>query len=317
MNSRISPDRIEAAARLIDPLFTRTPQFVSESLSERLGARLICKVETANPLRSFKGRGADFFVSGLAEKPVRLVCASAGNFGQGLAFAARKHGIALEVFAAEQANPLKVEQMRRLGARVHLTGADLDEAKEAAKRYAVERELRFVEDGRELAITEGAGTIGLELCQWPEPLDAIIVPVGNGALISGIATWFKAKHPSTKIIGVCARGAPAMERSWRSGELAVTENVRTIADGIAVRLPIPEALQDMQGVVDEMLLLEDDATRAAMRLLFAELGLVIEPAGAIGVAALLEQPARFAGQTLATILCGGNLTPEQVRVWLC
>jgi threonine dehydratase len=316
MNSRISLDRIAEAARLIDPLFTQTPQFTSESLNERLGARLICKVETVNPLRSFKGRGADYFVSSLAEKPPQMVCASAGNFGQGLAFAARKHGLALEVFAAETANPFKVERMRRLGATIRLAGLDLDAAKEAARAYAAEHQLRFVEDGHDLAITEGAGTIGLELGQWPEPFEAILLPVGNGALISGCGAWLKAQYPQTKIIGVCASGAPAMEHSWRTGELTVTTNVQTIADGIAVRVPILAALQDMQNVVDEMWLIDDSAILAAMRLLFVELGLVIEPAGAIGVAALLQHPSRFAGQTLATVLCGGNLTSAQINEWL-
>lgn len=316
MSSRISVANIEEAARLIDPLFTNTPQFVNESLSARLGVRLVCKIETLNPLRSFKGRGADYFITSLPEKPRRLVCASAGNFGQGLAFAARKHNLALEVFAAEQANPLKVLQMHRLGANVRLVGNDLDAAKTAAKNYAQEQQLCFVEDGHEVAITEGAGTIGLELNRWTEPLDAILIPVGNGALISGIGAWLKSAQPATKVVGVCASGAPAMEQSWRRGQLCTTEFVETIADGIAVRLPIPTALQDMEAVVDEVLLVEDEAILKAMRLLFEELGLVVEPAGAIGVAALLQQPARFAGQTLATVLCGGNLTEMQKREWL-
>jgi len=316
MSSRISLANIEAAAQLIDPLFTNTPQFVNESLSDRLGARLVCKVETLNPLRSFKGRGADYFITSLGEKPRRLVCASAGNFGQGLAFAARKHGLALEVFAAEQANPLKVAQMRRLGANVRLVGHDLDAAKEAAKTYAQDQHLCFVEDGHEVAITEGAGTIGLELSRWPEPLETVLIPVGNGALISGMGTWLKAVQPATKVVGVCASGAPAMEQSWRSRQLCTTDFVETSADGIAVRLPIATALQDMEAVVDEMLLVEDAVIHSAMRLLFEELGLVIEPAGAAGVAALLQQPARFAGQTIATVLCGGNLTETQKREWL-
>ena len=316
MNARVSLANIEAAARLIDPLFTNTPQFINESLSARVGTRLVCKVETVNPLRSFKGRGADYFITSLREKPRRLVCASAGNFGQGLAFAARKHGLALEVFAAEQANPLKVAQMRRLGATVRLAGNDLDAAKEAAKAYAAEHQMCFVEDGHEVAITEGAGTIGLELSRWPEPLAAVLVPVGNGALINGIGAWLKSMQPTTKVIGVCASGAPAMERSWRTGQLCTTDGVETIADGIAVRLPIATALQDMAAVVDEMILVEDETIRTAMRLLFDELGLVIEPAGAAGVAALLQLPARFAGQTIATVLCGGNLTERQRREWL-
>jgi threonine dehydratase len=131
--SRLSLERIEEAARVIDPVFSDTPQFLVEPLSERLGLRIICKVEICNPIRSFKGRGADYFLYQLSGKPRGLVCASAGNFGQGLAFASRKRGISLTVFASENVNPLKLERMRQLGAEVRLRGTDFDAAKDAAR----------------------------------------------------------------------------------------------------------------------------------------------------------------------------------------
>lgn len=315
MPRRLSLARIAAASQSINPVFLNTPQYNCEALSQRLGLQLVLKVETNNPLRSFKGRGTDFFVKQLAEKPARMVCASAGNFGQGLAFAARERNIKLDIFAAEQANPLKVERMRELGANVHLQGHDLDAAKALAKAYARSNDFLFVEDGREPAITEGAGTIGLELNEWPEPLDAILVPVGNGALISGIGTWFKAQSAGTKIIGICASGAPAMQLSWQSGLLQTTPEVTTCADGIAVREPIPEALLDMRTSVDEIILIDDDAILEAMRWLLIDAGLLVEPAGAIGVAAAYQLRQRLAEQTVATVLCGSNMTPAQIKQW--
>ena len=314
---RLSLRRIEKAARCIDEVFLGSPQYEAEALGDELGLKLVCKVETANPIRSFKGRGTDYLLHRLGGKhPGRLVCASAGNFGQGLAYAARKRGIPLTVFAAENANPAKVERMRRLGAEVCLEGEDFDEAKAAARVLAESEGWRFVEDGREAEIAEGAGTIALELCRWPESFDAVLVPLGNGALLSGVGTWMKAHAPSTEVIGVCAERAPAMALSLREGARKITDTANTIADGIAVRVPVEEALSDLSGVVDDVLLVDDGTMVRAMRLLFWKMGLVVEPAGAAGVAALLAHRERFAGALVATPLCGSNLTGQQARRWL-
>lgn len=313
--SRLSIERIAHAATVIDPVFLNTPQFLAESLSAQLGCRLVVKVETTNPIRSFKGRGAAFLTASLEGQPP-IVCASAGNFGQGMAYAARKHGLSLTVFAATSANPMKIARMRALGAAVRLEGADFDAAKLAARAFASTNGALFVEDSRDTATAEGAGTIALELLRRTEPFDAILVALGNGALLAGVAHWVKAQHPATRMIGVCASGAPAMERSWRTGRVEVTERVDTIADGIAVRVPIPEALGDLADVVDDVLLVDDAALLVGMRLAHQELGLVLEPSGAAGLAALLRYGERFRGQLLGTILCGGNLTPEQMQAWL-
>ena len=310
----IDPSRIAAAARAIDPVFLHSPQLAFPALSETLGVDLTVKVETLNPIRSFKGRGTGWLVHEL-EGATPLVTASAGNFGQGLAYAARARDIAVTVFAAETANPLKLERMRRLGAEVVLAGRDFDAAKDAARAHAERRGHRFVEDGCEREIAEGAGTIALEMLGGGASFDAILAPVGNGSLIIGIGSWMKQHSPATRVIGVCATGAPAMARSWRSGRVETTEAAETIADGIAARVPVPQALAEMTGVVDDMLLVEDREILAAMRLLVSHTGLVVEPAGAAGVAALLTDPERFRGQRVATPLCGGNVTEEQFRRW--
>ena len=302
-------DAIARAARDIDPVFRATPQFEADALGRRLGARLLLKVETVNPIRSFKGRGTDFLLRNLDPLPRRMVTASAGNFGQGLAWATRARGVMLDVFAAESANPLKVARMRELGATVRLAGRDFDDAKSHARAYAEREGLMLIEDGREPAIAEGAGSIAVELLSWPEPITTVLIPLGNGALLGGMGTWIRHTSPATTIIGVCAAGAPAMRDSLRLGRVVETPQAATIADGIAVRVPIPGALDYLGPVVDDVLLVSDDAMRQAMDLVLAETGLVGEPAGVAGLAALIEHPALRSAGLVATPLCGSNVTP--------
>ncbi|MEO8744314.1 MAG: threonine/serine dehydratase [Candidatus Dormiibacterota bacterium] len=313
MDASISIEGIKDAARLIDPVFKDTPQFNCEPLSDRIGVTTVLKVECVNPIRSFKGRGTDYLVQRLSgDDP--LVCASAGNFGQGMAYACRKAGRHLTVFAAATANPLKVERMRALGAEVVIGGEDFDAAKDAAKRRAQNRGELYIEDGLLGPIAEGAGTIALELTS-EAPFDAAFVPLGNGSLVNGIGTWLKHASPSTRVIAVCAAGSPAMELSWRAGKPVAAAST-TIADGIAVRVPVPEALTIMRMTVDEVMLVSDTEILAAMRALFADAGLVVEPAGAAGVAAIMHRRSELAGMRVATPLCGGNLTSAQVAQWL-
>jgi threonine dehydratase len=135
------------------------------------------------------------------------------------------------------------------------------------------------------------------------------VPLGNGALLNGVARWIKSACPATEVIGVCAQGAPSMQRSWRNGPggaIVETETASTIADGVAVRVPVPEAVADMHGLVDDVVLVDDETTRRSMELAERHAGLVLEPAGALGIAAIRADPARFAGRRVATILGGGN-----------
>jgi threonine dehydratase len=315
MQSRLSFSHIEEAARSIDPVFLNTPQYVAEALSEALGVRTLVKVETANPIRSFKGRGADFFVASLPTG-ARVVTASAGNLGQAMAYATRRRGVALTVFASVHANPLKIGRMRALGAEVLLHGDDFDAAKLEAKRFAARSGLAMVEDGREPRLSEGAGSIAVELLRSPEPIDAVLVALGNGAILGGMARYIKQVRPSVEVIGVAAEGAPCMERSWRSASLIETARIETIADGLGTRVPIPEALDDLARAVDDVVLVSDARMIEGIRLAHHHLGLVLEPSGAAGIAAILSDPKRFAGKTVATVLCGGNLTPEQGSRWL-
>ena len=313
---RISLRNIELAAQVVDPVFLGSPAFECEPLNQALGANLLLKVETMNPLRSFKGRGADFFMhqnlAGLAGQT--LVCATAGNWGQAMAYVCRARGWPLVVYAATTANPMKIERMRAMGAEVRLHGQDVDEAKEEAHRFCRSIGATFVEDGREVSIAEGAGTIAIELLAGHR-FDSLVLPLGNGALLAGAARWTKAHAPGVKVIGICAEGADAMAASWQAHRVIERPEVNTIADGIAVRRPVPEALADMEGLVDEVLLVSDAAILRAMRMLFQSAGLVVEPAGAAGIAALVEHPA-LRTQRVASVLCGSNLTAEQMARWI-
>lgn len=310
----LSCERIAAARSCIEAAFRDTPQFEAAPIGGLFGGRLVVKVETLNPIRSFKARGTQVFASRLVGRP-QLVCASSGNFGQALALAARQRGLRATVFVNRVASPLKVERMRAFGADVRMVGNMPDEGIAAARAFADATGALLVEDGREAAIAEGAGTIGVELLDWPETFDAILVPLGDGALLAGIGCWVKMHSPRTRVIGVCAAGSPAMERSWRSGK-PETVPCSTIADGIAVQTPFAESLARLTCVVDDIIMVEDIALIEAMQLAHRELGLVLEPSGAAGLAGLLTHRAQFRDKLVATVLTGSNLSPEEMRRWL-
>jgi len=305
----ISLANIERAAGVIDPVFRDSPQFLDDQLSAALGRKVLVKVETANPVRSFKGRGADFRLRSM-DKGQHVVCASAGNFGQAMAYAGRARAIPVTVFVPTDVNPVKRARMQAFGATVIEAGVDCDESKVHARRHAAEGHGRvFIEDGDDPAISEGAGTIAVELLK-SGAFDTVVVPVGDAALISGMALWLKAHSKNIRVIGVCARGAPAMARSWSAGTPVALGPADTIADGLATRAPIQTSVQRIRALVDEFLLVDDAAMLDAMRLAFRTLGLVLEPSGAAGLAAIRSHS--IPGDRLATVLTGSNIHPDLV-----
>ncbi len=300
-------ENIARAAAVIDPVFRDSPQFLDEQLCAALGRRTIVKVETANPIRSFKGRGADFLMRSFDPR-LKVVCASAGNFGQAIAYAGRSRGMTVEVFVPTDVNPDKLARMKSLGATVTVVGADFEISKQHARRKAAEDPgCVFVEDGEDPSISEGAGTIGIELLRAGN-IDTIVLPVGDGALITGIGTWVKEHSPKTKIIGVCPSGSPAMVESWRAGKAISTAEANTIADGIAVTVPVARSVERMRNVVDGMVLVDDAQLLDAMRVAASTLGLVLEPSGAAGLAAIRVH--NLPGVQRATVLTGSNIHPQ-------
>ena len=305
---------VEAAREVIDPVFRDSTVLSGTTLDDATGCRVLFKVETLNPIRCFKGRGGDLLVkSRPGDRP--LACASAGNFGQGVAYAARTAGRPAHVFAPVTASPVKVAAIRQLGAAVHLAGDDFDAAKDIARATAKDEGWDFVEDGREPEIAVGAGTMAAEVVEAGHRPDVALVPVGNGALILGVGAYLKATVPGIRIVGVCPQGAPAMALSYRTGRAVSTETVETVADGLAVRVPVLEILEPLAETVDEMVTVSDEAMQQAVACLAEHTGLVVETSGAAGLAHLLgASPStwtqRYRGRTVFTPLCGGNVTPR-------
>jgi threonine dehydratase len=288
--------RIEEAARTVDPVFRDSPQFVSERLCAALGRNVLVKIETANPLGSFKGRGADFLVRSLPPGST-VVCASSGNFGVALAHAARTRGIGAHVYVSPGANPARRARMQALGAAV--TVAD-DDAARAARAHAVAHPGCVLANNHP-AVAEGAGTIGVELLRAGQ-LDTVVLPVSDGSLITGTGRWIKAHSPATRIIGVCPAAAPAVALSWQAGRVVRAEPAPTIADSLAMREPAPEAVRRMRALVDDMVLITDSALLEGMRLAARTLGVLVEPSAAAGLAAIACHD--LPGTALATVLTG-------------
>ena len=302
----LSLANIEKANRVIDPVFRNSPQFSDEQLNAALGHRILLKVETANPIRSFKGRGMSFRAQSF-EKGQHAVCASAGNFGQAVGYTCRSRGIPVTVFVPEGVNPVKLARMQAFGSTVMVGGADGDDAKRRAREFASQGAGRiFIEDGEDPAISEGAGTIAIELLA-AGTIDTAVIPVGDGALITGMALWLREHSPQTRIIGVCPQGAPAMERSWKAAKV-LTVAPHTIADGLAIGTPIARSLERIGALVDDIVLVDDAAIRRSMQAAAAALGLLLEPAGAAGLAAIAG--GGIAGERIATVLTGSNVHPK-------
>jgi threonine dehydratase len=297
----LSSARIAAANERVEPVFLNTPQFVSAELSDALSREVVVKNETVTPIGSFKGRGTCLLAERL-DPAKTWVCSTAGNFGQGLAYAARPRGAAMDAFVSPDVPVDKVEAMRSFGADVHTC----DEPGRAAREYAAESEGRLlVVDGLYPEMAEGAGTIAVEL-ESAGPVALAVVQVGDGALISGIACWLKNARPQTRVVGVCASGAPAMARSYAAGHVISTPGTNTIATAIAVSDPIPESLARVIALVDEIVLVDDDDLRAAQKLIRDELNIAVEPAGAAGVAAITRHGERLPAGRTAVLLTGAG-----------
>ena len=301
----IDLDRIEQASALIDPVFLDTPQFFDEQLCAALDKRVLVKVETLNPLRSFKGRGMDLLAREFSPG-TRMVCASTGNFGQAVGYTAARHGLSAEVFVPAGIAPVKLTRMASLGARVHeVTDGS---AHDAAREFAAAQEDRvLVEDGRHPRIAEGAGTIGVELSAAGE-IDTVVLPVGDGSLITGVARWVKEYSPHTHIVGVCAKGAANMVTSWRGDSTPWAEKADTFAEGVAITAPITASVERMRLLVDDMVVVDDSEMLTAMRTALTTLGILPEPAGAAGLAAIATHD--LPGTVVATAITGTNVSPS-------
>ncbi|WP_028800143.1 threonine ammonia-lyase [Streptomyces sp. 142MFCol3.1] len=315
--TRLDTARIRSARRVIDPIFLDTPLYRCEALEPHLGCAVSIKLETANPVRSFKARGTEVVASLLADRGSRaVVCASAGNLGQALAWSGRGRGLDVTVVASRFATAAKLDRIRALGAGLELVDGDHEMARERAAAVAQRDGIRLVEDSLDIETCEGAATIGLELVDAMPSFDTVLIALGGGALATGVGHVMKALAPEVEVICVQPRGAPAMTLSWHERRVVTTDSTDTIADGVAGRLPIPAVLDDLLLTADDAVLVQEKSIIAGMRILHDHAGLVVEPSAALGIAAILEDRDRFAGRHIVTIVCGSNVDVDAYHRWV-
>jgi threonine dehydratase len=305
----------EAARARIHPHIKHTPLLTSRQLGELTGFDVRLKAELFQRVGSYKIRGPlnKFALMPDDQKRRGVVCSSAGNHAQGVALAAKIHGIRAVVCMAENATPSKVAATRGYGAEVVLHGNIWDEANEKAKELVRTEGLTYVHPFDDEQLIAGQGTLGLEIVQdWPE-VDAVVVPIGGGGLISGVAMAAKGYNPRIRVIGVESSDGPAMKRSVEAGRLE-TIDCHTVIDGLRVRRVGEINFSVVQRFVDEIVALPDRDIFDAMIWVMERCKLVVEGAAAAPVAALLHELVRLpAGSRVAVVLSGGNVNLEQLR----
>jgi threonine dehydratase len=303
------PGSVYAARRVVHRFLPPTPLFHAPALSLRLGCEVYVKCENLSPIRSFKARGAIFCLSRLDASVAGVACASTGNHGQGMAYAARLFGRRAVVIVPETTTEQKIAAMRYFGADLRVAGHDLAEAGELARRVAAEEDLVYVEDGEDQDVLIGCATLGLEVLEQLPDLDCLFVPVGGGNLIAACALVLKALRPDATLVGVQSTAAPAVYESWRAGHALQLDRCDTFAGGVATSYPCTLAFGLIQSSVDQMILVSDDDLIDAAITMLAETGQLPEGAGAAGLAALLADPERWRGRKVVVVLSGGNFEP--------
>ncbi len=316
MNLPLTREDFEAAYEKVSPHIHHTPLLSSRMLSEATGFDVRLKAEIFQRTGSYKIRGPlNKFAHLTGEERRRgVVCSSAGNHAQGVALAARIHGIQAVVVMAENATPSKIAATRAYGAEVVLHGTIWDEANEKAKELVRDRGLTYVHPFDDLDLIAGQGTLGLEIIRdWPD-VDVVVVPIGGGGLISGVSMAVKAFKPSVTVIGVESSGAPGMRDSVGRGSVVTLERVDCIIDGLRVKRVGEKTFEVVSRYVDGIVTLPDEKMFEAMLWIMSHAKLVVEGAGAAPVAALLngliDAPR---GARVAAVLSGGNVNLDQLK----
>src|SRR5215471_15111168 len=311
----LSMGDFQAARARIAEHIKRTPLLTSRQLSERTGFDVRLKAEMFQRVGSYKIRGPlnKFALMPEEQKRCGVVCSSAGNHAQGVALAARIHGIRAVVCMATNATPAKIAATKAYGAEVVLHGSIWDEANEKAKELVRTEGLTYVHPFDDEQLIAGQGTLGLEIVQdWPD-VDVVIVPIGGGGLISGVSMAVKSHNPKARVIGVESSDGPAMKKSIEAGQLE-TIDCKTIIDGLRVRRVGELNFSVVQRFVDEIVMLSDRDIFDAMIWVMERCKLVVEGAAAAPVGALLHGLIKLpAGARVAAVLSGGNLNLDRLR----
>ncbi len=303
----VTLETVRAAAAALEGRIVRTPLVPAFRLSRQLGCELFLKCENFQVTGSFKDRGACNKLMSLTPEQARrgVIAMSAGNHAQGVAYHAQRLGIPATIVMPAFAPFTKVQRTRAYGAHVVLIGETLDVSAEKAREIAEAEGLVFVHPYDDPAIIAGQGTAGLEILEDAADLDALVVPIGGGGLISGIAIAVKALQPSLEVIGVEAALFPSMLQALR-GE-PIEAGGATLADGIAVKTPGALTREIVRALVDDLRLVDETALETAVHRLAEEQKMVAEGAGAAGLAAVIAEPERYAGKKVGVVICGGNI----------
>ena len=309
MRPSVTLQNIHRARSSIAHLVLQTPMLPARSLGNLAECELLLKAENLQRAGSFKVRGAANKIAALSpeQKARGVITASAGNHAQGVALAAGHAGIPCTVVMPVGASLPKVEATRGYGATVLLEGDDFDQAQMHARRVMQENDLTFIHAFDDPAIIAGQGTIGLEILEQVEDLDTVVVPMGGGGLISGIALAIKETAPGVRVIGVQVAAATALIDSSKANERLTVKPEPTVADGIAVGTPGEFTIPLVKRYVDDTVVVEEDEVTQAMMLLLERSKLLVEGAGAVGLAAVLGGRVQVAGQKVAVVLSGGNV----------
>ncbi|MGB6454792.1 MAG: threonine/serine dehydratase [Streptosporangiaceae bacterium] len=306
-----------AARRRIAPYLRPTPLYSYPALDALTGARIWVKHENHQPIGAFKVRGGINLISQLGPDDRRrgVITASTGNHGQSVAYAAGLFGVPAVVCVPEQANPVKVESMRALGAEVISHGRDFDEAREHCEKLASEHGYRYIHSANEPALISGVATYTLEILEAEPDTDVIVVPVGGGSGAAGACVVAPAVRPSIEVIAVQSEAAPAAYRSWQARAL-VEDTMATFAEGLATRTAFELTQRILWERLDDFVLVSEASLAEATRLMISKTRNLVEPSGAAALAAVLAEPGRFADRRVAIVCSGGNISPEQlVRLW--
>ncbi len=307
---------MEAKKRL-NGVIKKTPFANAPLLSDRVGGEIFLKKENLQITGAYKIRGAYNKISSLTqeEKKRGVIAASAGNHAQGVAYSANLFNVPATIIMPEATPLLKVVGTKALGANVVLKGENYDEAYEYALKFAKENSLTFIHPFNDDKIIAGQGTIALEMYEEIDDLDMILVPIGGGGLISGIGSAIKQIDPHIKVIGVTAKGAPAMYESYKEKKAISTSSVRTIADGIAVRDANEENLNIILECVDDIVQVDDEEIANAVLFLLERQKIVVEGAGAVGVAAIMHNKIDgIKDKKVGIVISGGNIDVGMLSV---
>ena len=310
----VSVEDIEQARNRIKGHIKTTPVHESSYLSELIQGAVYLKLECEQVTGSFKVRGAlnRLMTLSRAEKARGVITASTGNHGLGTAYAAKNLGVRAKVVFPKGASEVKLEKMQKAGVEV-IQDTGYADIEHYARKLAADLGLTYVSPYNDPMIVAGAGTSGLEILEQLGNIDAVIVPIGGGGLISGIATAVKAMSPHTEMIGVQSEVSPEVYESWKAGHWVDAEESDSLAQGLMGGVESDSITLDIiQDLVDRIVLVKEDSILKAMRVLYEQESLVIEGAGAASTAAILERSKELTGKRVVAVLSGGNISEEEL-----